>query len=84
MASGLTTVPAAVIALLMAVTRLSMVVTPEESWRARAAAAAEVGAEMARLGHYADPDRLTPIYIRKPEAEEKWDALHGAGGPPGG
>jgi hypothetical protein len=26
------------------------------------------------LQDFADPDRLTPLYIRKPEAEEKWEA----------
>jgi tRNA threonylcarbamoyladenosine biosynthesis protein TsaB len=51
-----------------------VIVTPPESWRARAAAVAEVGYAMARRGEFADPDRLTPIYVRRPEAEEKFEA----------
>jgi tRNA threonylcarbamoyladenosine biosynthesis protein TsaB len=52
----------------------SIIVTSEESWRARASAVAKIGLEIARRGEFADPDRLTPIYVRKPEAEEKWEA----------
>jgi len=51
-----------------------VLITPEEIWRARAAAVAQIGYAMARAGQFTDPDRLTPIYIRKPEAEEKWEA----------
>jgi tRNA threonylcarbamoyladenosine biosynthesis protein TsaB len=52
----------------------SVIVTSEESWRARAAIVAKIGMEMAQQGEFADPFKLTPIYIRKPEAEEKLDA----------
>jgi tRNA threonylcarbamoyladenosine biosynthesis protein TsaB len=48
-----------------------IVVTPAESWRARAAAVAKLGGELAGAGAFADPYRLAPIYIRPPEAEEK-------------
>jgi tRNA threonylcarbamoyladenosine biosynthesis protein TsaB len=48
-----------------------VVVTPESLWRARAGAVAQIGMGMAVRGEFADPDRLTPIYIRPPEAEEK-------------
>ena len=51
-----------------------VIMTPEETWRARAAAVAEIGHAMARGGRFTEADRLTPIYIRKPEAEEKWEA----------
>lgn len=47
-------------------------VTDESTWRARAAIVARLGAEMAARGEFADPWTLTPIYIRLPEAEEKW------------
>jgi tRNA threonylcarbamoyladenosine biosynthesis protein TsaB len=62
-----------------------VVVTGEESWRARASVVAEVGMEMARRGEWADVEKLAPIYIRKPEAEEKWEIANegrigGAGG----
>ena len=48
--------------------------TPEELWRPRAGIVARLGFELARRGVFADPDSLTPIYIRKPEAQEKWEA----------
>ena len=32
-----------------------------------------LGARMAREGQFTDPMRLTPVYIRKPEAEEKFE-----------
>jgi tRNA threonylcarbamoyladenosine biosynthesis protein TsaB len=52
----------------------SIVVTAPDLWQARAAAVAEVGYAMARRGEFADPDRLTPVYVRRPEAEEKLEA----------
>jgi len=45
-----------------------------ETWRARAGAVAKLGLLMAARGEFADPYRLTPIYIRKPEPEEKREA----------
>jgi tRNA threonylcarbamoyladenosine biosynthesis protein TsaB len=53
-----------------------IVVTPAERWRARAAAVAELGLEREALGLFVEPDQLLPVYVRKPEAEEKWDAGH--------
>jgi tRNA threonylcarbamoyladenosine biosynthesis protein TsaB len=55
------------------------VVTGEESWRARAAVVAKIGGEMARRGEFVDPFKLTPIYVRKPEAEEKREMAERAG-----
>ncbi len=52
----------------------SVILTPGELWRPRASSVARIGAELAREGHFADPDRLAPVYIRKPEAEEKFEA----------
>lgn len=57
-----------------------IVVTPAESWRARAAAVAEIGMKMAGQNQFANPDTLTPLYIRLPEAEEKWRAANQAAG----
>jgi tRNA threonylcarbamoyladenosine biosynthesis protein TsaB len=37
------------------------------------ASVAEVGLEMIRSGRHADPDSLTPLYIRRPEAEVAWE-----------
>lgn len=48
--------------------------TPPDSWRARAAAVARLGVELARDGQFTDPQILSPLYIRKPEAEEKYEA----------
>jgi tRNA threonylcarbamoyl adenosine modification protein YeaZ len=50
-------------------------ITPADAWRARAEAVAKLGHAMARAGEFSDPDRLAPIYIRRPEAEEKADEL---------
>lgn len=54
----------------------SIVLTPEDAWRARASAVATIGMRLARQNQFADPFRLTPIYIRPPEAEEKYLAAH--------
>lgn len=49
----------------------SVIVTPAELFSARASVVATIGHAMARRGAFADPQRLAPIYIRRPEAEEK-------------
>lgn len=51
----------------------SVIVAPPESSRARAGVVATIGHAMARRGDFADAQRLTPIYIRRPEAEEKYE-----------
>ena len=53
----------------------SIVVTSDDMWRARASVVAKLGIEMANRGEFADALKLTPIYIRRPEAEEKADAI---------
>ena len=55
------------------------IVTEPERWAARAQAVADIGFEMARAGRFTDPAALTPIYIRKPEAEEKYEARQAGG-----
>jgi tRNA threonylcarbamoyladenosine biosynthesis protein TsaB len=52
-----------------------VIVTDPQLWRARAPVVAKLGLAMSNRGEFADPDRLSPIYIRRPEAEEKFDAL---------
>ncbi len=42
-----------------------------------AAAVAEIGGEMLSRGAHADADRLTPMYIRRPEAEVAWEKRMG-------
>ena len=51
----------------------AILITPEESWRAKASVVAQIGWQMSLAGQFADPQTLTPIYIRRPEAEEKWE-----------
>jgi tRNA threonylcarbamoyladenosine biosynthesis protein TsaB len=50
----------------------TVIATRADAWRARAAAVAKIGMEMAARGEFADPFTLTPFYIRRPEAEEKF------------
>jgi tRNA threonylcarbamoyladenosine biosynthesis protein TsaB len=52
----------------------SVIIMPEDFWRARAGAVAEIGWGMARAGQFTEAQALTPLYIRKPEAEEKFEA----------
>jgi tRNA threonylcarbamoyladenosine biosynthesis protein TsaB len=52
----------------------SIIITPTESWRGRASVVAEIGARMAQAAEYIQPQALLPLYIRKPEAEEKFEA----------
>ena len=54
----------------------SVIVTSPQLWRPRASIVATIGTAMARRNDFTDPDRFTPIYIRRPEAEEKFDAQH--------
>ena len=56
-----------------------VVLTDPASWPPRAAVVARLGMKVAAAGGYVDPDRLTPMYLRRAEAEEKWDAAHGEG-----
>lgn len=51
----------------------SIISTPPELWRASARAVADIGHRMARSGQFSDTTRLVPLYVRKPEAEEKLD-----------
>lgn len=51
-----------------------LIITPEAIWQARVEHVVTIGYQMAQEGHFASPDQLTPIYLRKPEAEEKLDA----------
>ena len=44
---------------------------PEELWRARAEVVAEMGLHAWKEGRRDDPHTLAPIYMRRPEAEEK-------------
>ncbi len=50
----------------------SVTIAPESSWHARAAAVAAIGAKLAGEGRFTDPNQFVPLYIRLPEAEEKF------------
>ena len=50
-----------------------IILTDESIWRPRADVVASLGFELARNGEFTDPMKLTPIYIRRPEAEEKFE-----------
>jgi tRNA threonylcarbamoyladenosine biosynthesis protein TsaB len=45
----------------------------ESLWRPRAAVVVDLGYQLARAGQFTDAMKLLPIYIRRPEAEEKLD-----------
>ncbi len=40
----------------------------------------QLGREAAIAGRFTEPRNLVPIYIRRAEAEERWEARHGAAG----
>jgi tRNA threonylcarbamoyl adenosine modification protein YeaZ len=46
-------------------------------WPGRAENVFHVGLQMASANQYTDAGDLLPLYIRRPEAEEKWEQLHG-------
>lgn len=61
-----------------------LIVTEPALWRARAEAVALLGQRMAEAGQFTAAPALEPLYIRLPEAEERWNALSGASRPQGG
>jgi len=46
---------------------------PRATMLPSAAAVAEIGLDMIKNGKQADPDNVTPMYIRRPEAEVVWE-----------
>ena len=50
---------------------------PEEHHQARADAVYRLGRRSAAANRYDDPRTLTPIYVRRPEAEEVYERRHG-------
>ena len=50
---------------------------PETLWDVRPATVARLGYAMCERGEFADPLRLEPVYVRRPEAEEIWQRRHG-------
>ena len=64
-----------------AVDRANLQILPETLWQARAEHVHALGHELARAGKYADPRTVVPFYLRRPEAEEKWEQRHPEPGP---
>ena len=52
-----------------------VILTPPELWQARATSVFTIGSELAEAGQFTEPDQLTPLYIRKPEAQEKLEGI---------
>lgn len=52
--------------------------TSPETWQGRASVVAALGYDLARAGRFTDPTRLTPTYIRRAEAEEKYEQSGGS------
>lgn len=52
----------------------SVLMTSVSTWQAHASIVAKIGWKMARADHFADPTKLIPLYVRLPEAQEKFDA----------
>ncbi|MFO8013977.1 MAG: tRNA (adenosine(37)-N6)-threonylcarbamoyltransferase complex dimerization subunit type 1 TsaB [Phycisphaerae bacterium] len=50
---------------------------PEDLWDVRPSAVARLGYAAWQTGAAADPLRLEPLYLRRPEAEEVWERRHG-------
>ncbi len=45
----------------------------ESTWTPRAHGIFALGRKLARAGQFTDPNHLTPLYVRRPEAEELWE-----------
>ncbi|HEY1923239.1 MAG TPA: tRNA (adenosine(37)-N6)-threonylcarbamoyltransferase complex dimerization subunit type 1 TsaB [Tepidisphaeraceae bacterium] len=48
-------------------------IVDQSRWRPQASTVATLGWQLAQQGNFMDPQALLPIYIRRPEAEEKLD-----------
>jgi tRNA A37 threonylcarbamoyladenosine modification protein TsaB len=51
-------------------------VLDKSQWPGKAENVLRVGLELADQGQYTPGNELLPLYIRRPEAEEKWEKLH--------
>ncbi len=49
-------------------------IAPESFWYPKASTVAHLALLLKQRGAYADPFKLTPLYIRKPEAQERMEA----------
>jgi len=60
-----------------AIEKSGATVLDKSLWPGRAENVYHVGITMANAGQYTDAGDLLPLYIRRPEAEEKWEKRHG-------
>jgi tRNA threonylcarbamoyladenosine biosynthesis protein TsaB len=51
-------------------------ILPPELWPGRAEHVFALGIEQARANRYTPPGDLVPLYIRRPEMEERWEKRH--------
>jgi len=63
-----------------AIDEAQVTVLDQKLWPPRAEHVYHVGMQMARAGQFTNGGELLPLYIRRPEAEEKWEKLHGPEG----
>ena len=59
-----------------ALTADDVISLPEEYWLPEAASVLACGWRRAQAGQFTPADTLVPFYLRRPEAEEKWEQLH--------
>lgn len=59
-----------------AIDAAGVTVLDPELWPGRAEHVLNVGLELAEAAQFTAPGDLIPLYIRRPEAEEKWETLH--------
>jgi tRNA threonylcarbamoyladenosine biosynthesis protein TsaB len=56
--------------------RENVIFTDRQYWQCRAECVFKLGIEMAEAGRFTPYNKLSPIYVRLPEAEEKWQITH--------
>ena len=57
--------------------RKGFVLLPEKYWIPQAGNVHACGWQRAQAGLFSQPDQLIPAYMRRPEAVERWEKLHG-------
>lgn len=55
-------------------TKEGITIAPEELWYPKASNVVHLAQQLIERGAFADPFKLTPLYIRKPEAQERMEA----------
>jgi tRNA threonylcarbamoyladenosine biosynthesis protein TsaB len=60
--------------------RAGIILTSESTWVARASVVAQIGIKLADEGRFVEPSAFVPLYVRIPEAQEKYELQHGPAG----